>query len=136
MDLEAEGANLSIDELRRLHSKKTGALITAAVRTAAVLSGATGEQLPSLTAYAEKLGLAFQIVDDVLDEEGDTANLGKTAGKDAAQHKATFPSLLGLEESKARAAELVESAKSDLGTFGPSADPLRAIAGFVLDRKS
>ncbi len=136
LDLEAEGKDLSIDELRRLHSKKTGALITVAVRAAAILSGATGEQLPCLTAFAEKLGLAFQIVDDVLDVEGDTASLGKTAGKDAAQHKATFPALLGLEASKARAAQLIESATSDLEIFGPSADALRSIAGFVVDRSS
>jgi geranylgeranyl diphosphate synthase type II len=136
LDLEAEGKDLSIEELRRLHSKKTGALIRAAVRAAAILSGATDEQLPCLTAFAEKLGLAFQIIDDVLDEEGDTASLGKTAGKDAAQHKATFPALLGLEASKARAAELVESAKSDLEMFGPSADALRSIAEFVVDRSS
>jgi geranylgeranyl diphosphate synthase type II len=119
-----------------IHLHKTAALIRTAIRVGARLAGATPDQLRALAVAGEDLGLAFQIVDDILDVTGTTEQLGKTAGKDQAQQKATYPALHGLDASRARATHLVGEALEALAPFGPAADPLRALAHFILERKA
>ncbi len=135
-DLEAEGEAPNEDRLHYIHRSKTGALITAAVRMGGIHAGASDEQLAGLTDYARNIGLAFQIVDDILDVEGTTETLGKTAGKDAEQNKATFPALYGLEASKARARERHEAAAAALEAFGDEACRLRGIADKIVKRSA
>ena len=120
--------------LRELHERKTGALIRAAAAAGAIMAGADRETLAAVDAYAAHLGLGFQIVDDILDVEGDTAALGKTAGKDAAAGKATYPSIVGLEESRALAARAIADAQQALRTEGIRGERLSQIAGWVLAR--
>lgn len=120
--------------LRELHERKTGALIRAAAAAGAIMAGADRETLAAVDAYAAYLGLGFQIVDDILDVEGDTAVLGKTAGKDAAAGKATYPSIVGLEESRALAARAIAGAQQALRTEGIRGERLSQIAGWVLAR--
>ncbi|MEE8574530.1 MAG: farnesyl diphosphate synthase [Thermodesulfobacteriota bacterium] len=143
VDIESEegginGDGISLPELQYIHIHKTGALIVAAVRSGAILGGASEEQLKALTSYGESVGLAFQIADDILDVEGESTDLGKSAGADEKRGKATYPALLGLSESKERARELVGRAVSALddGGFDESADPLREIARYIVDRKN
>lgn len=136
MDIENEGKNIDVATLEELHSKKTGALILAAVRAGGISGGATGIQLQSLTDYGTKVGLAFQIADDILDVEGDAGDIGKTTGKDAKQNKITYPALLGLVESKLLAKRLVDEALMALEGFDERADPLRMIAEYIISRKS
>ncbi len=135
MDIAAESAEapLTLEEISRLQAGKTGALIRWSAEAGARLAGA--DPAP-MRAYADALGLAFQIADDVLDVEGDVATAGKRVGKDADAGKATFVSLLGLAGAKARARELVEEAIAALAPYGGRADGLREAAGFVIDRKS
>ena len=102
----------------------------------AILGGGSGESLDHLTRYAESIGLAFQIADDILDVEGIVAETGKAVGADAMKHKATYPALLGLDESKQRAGELLARALEALATFGEAAEPLRAIARYIIERRS
>ncbi|MDD5434244.1 MAG: polyprenyl synthetase family protein [Nitrospira sp.] len=109
-DIESEGRNLGIKNLEQLHRKKTGALIRAAIRAGGIAGGAADVQLDALTDYAERIGLAFQIADDILDVEGDPEEMGKSAGKDAGQNKNTYPSLLGLEESRLLENRLINEA--------------------------
>jgi geranylgeranyl pyrophosphate synthase len=119
IDLAATAAApLGAAAVEDMHARKTGALIRAATVTGAILAGASDETVPALDAYASDLGLAFQIVDDVLDVEASNEVLGKTAGKDATAGKPTFPALYGLAESKRRAAECVERAKAALAGAG------------------
>ena len=120
--------------LRDLHARKTGALIQAAAAAGAIMAGADREALAAVDDYAAQLGLGFQIVDDILDVEGDTAALGKTAGKDAAAGKATYPSIVGLEESRALAARAIADAQQALRTEGIRGERLSQIAGWVLAR--
>jgi geranylgeranyl pyrophosphate synthase len=135
LDLEAVGQELNLAELENLHIHKTGALIRAAVRMGAQLSTtADSSSLGQLDHYAKCIGLAFQIQDDILDVEGDTETLGKTQGKDKAQAKPTYPSILGLAEAKEKADELVREALHSLKDFDTGADPLRWIAGYITDR--
>lgn len=137
VDMESEGkGEIDLATLSYIHTHKTGALIRASVRAGAILGGASVEQLKSLTRYAEAIGLAFQIADDILDVEGTTEELGKDAGSDEARGKATYPALVGLEASKARAAELVDMALEALAGFDDKAEPLRAIASYIVKRKS
>jgi geranylgeranyl diphosphate synthase, type II len=138
VDMESEGKDVEIDlaTLSYIHTHKTGALIRASVRAGAILGGASVESLAALTRYGEAIGLAFQIADDILDVEGTTEELGKDAGSDQARGKATYPALVGLEASKARAAELVEMALDALAPFDERAEPLRAIASYIVKRKS
>ncbi len=135
LDLMAEGRQLDLDALKNIHRHKTGALIRAAVKLPAL---ATGQLSPvrtgALDHYAQCVGLAFQIQDDLLDVEGDTAVIGKTSGADAAHQKATYPSLLGLDEAHAAALDLVDSALGALADFDAGADPLRWIASYIIDR--
>ncbi len=135
MDIAAETAPapLNLEDITRLQALKTGALITWAAEAGARIAGA--DPAP-MTAYARALGLAFQIIDDVLDVEGDAATTGKRVGKDAAAGKATFVSLLGLEEARRRARALVDEARAALAPYGERADALRAAADFVIARSA
>jgi geranylgeranyl diphosphate synthase, type II len=135
-DLEAEGRRIGADMLDYIHLHKTAALIRTSIRVGARLSGATAVQLQALSVAGADLGLAFQIVDDILDVTGTTEQLGKTAGKDQAQQKATYPAIHGLDASRARAKGLVDEALGALAPLGPPADPLRALAQFILERKA
>ncbi|TCZ89022.1 polyprenyl synthetase family protein [Lysobacter sp. N42] len=136
LDLAATGrsAATSLAGLERLHALKTGALIRACVRMGALSVGADGSALDALDRYATALGLAFQVRDDLLDVEGDSAQLGKTAGKDAAQDKATFPALLGLDASRERLAALRVDMDAALERFGSRADALRELARLAVER--
>ena len=136
LDLAAtgNGAAAGLEALERLHALKTGALIRAAVRMGALAAGAGPDLHRRLDTYADALGLAFQIRDDLLDVEGESDVLGKTAGKDAAQDKATFPALIGLEASRARLAELGAAMDAALEPLGPRADALRALGELAIHR--
>lgn len=134
IDMESEGRDLNHIELQNIHIHKTGKLIVASVRSGAVIAGAKGSDLEKLTEYGECIGLSFQIADDILDVEGDSESLGKTAGKDEAQNKATYPSIMGLGESKKLAKDLTDRALGALEGFDDSADPLRSLASYIVER--
>ncbi|MFZ0613603.1 MAG: polyprenyl synthetase family protein [Desulfobacterales bacterium] len=136
-DIAAEGGGnrIGLPELEQLHLMKTGALIAAAIASGAILGGGTMEQIRQLHRYAQNIGLAFQITDDILNIEGDPVLLGKAVGTDREKKKSTYPALLGLEKSKALAAEKVTAALETLKNFDKMADPLRAIATYVITRK-
>jgi geranylgeranyl diphosphate synthase type II len=137
VDMESEGkGEIDLATLSYIHTHKTGALIRASVRAGAILGGADADSLKALTRFGEAIGLAFQIADDILDVEGTTEELGKDAGSDEARGKATYPALVGLEASKARAAELVQMSLDALSRFDERAEPLRAIASYIVKRKS
>jgi geranylgeranyl diphosphate synthase type II len=135
-DIESEGKEVDLPLLQYIHTHKTGAMILASIRAGARLGGASAETLRAFTRYAERIGLAFQIIDDILNVEGKAIALGKSTGTDLSRGKATYPSLLGLEESKRRARELVELAVESLKPYGPEADPLREIARFIIGREN
>lgn len=135
-DIEGEGAAPNAGLLEKIHRAKTGALLKASVRMGAIYSGASPEELEALSSYGEHAGLAFQIVDDILDIEESSEALGKTAGKDLAQQKITFPAVYGLAESKRMAEEERRRAHASLERFGASAVRLREIADLIVDRKS
>jgi farnesyl diphosphate synthase len=134
LDMAATGQSLDLPRLEQLHALKTGALIRAAVRMGAISAAAPASCLPALDEFANALGLAFQIRDDILDVEGNSAQLGKTAGKDEAQGKSTYPSLLGMLRSRQRLEELCGQMHAALEPFGPGADALRALANFAITR--
>ena len=134
-DLTTEGSVLQPDDLKALHRHKTGALIEAAVHTGALLGGASDRQIQPLLAYAQALGLAFQVTDDILNVEGDPDLMGKAAGTDQARGKNAYPSLIGLERSKSFSKQLIDTAIGALDGFGAPAEPLRAIAGYVIKRR-
>ena len=140
VDLECEGKEVDLETLEYIHLHKTGALLKACVITGALIGGADEAQLNSLRTYARGIGLAFQIVDDILDVTASSDVLGKTAGKDLIADKTTYPKLLGLEESRERAKTLIQEAKSSLDTFQPAdgssvqAAPLLALADYVIGR--
>jgi geranylgeranyl diphosphate synthase, type II len=136
LDLRSEGESLDLPTLEYLHSHKTGALIRAAVLIGGIGGGAGSAALESLSRYAERLGLAFQIADDVLDVIGSTETLGKPVGSDEGRAKATYPALLGIEASRRQASELTEAAIDSLRTFGRRAEGLAALARFVVDREN
>ncbi len=137
LDLASEGnPDISLETLNYIHTHKTGALLEACVVTGAILGGASEETLAGLSRYAYNIGLAFQIVDDILDITATQEELGKTAGKDVEADKATYPRLLGLEASKAKADELTQSACAELASYGDSAIPLQAIAQLIANRKN
>ena len=136
VDIESEGKVISAEMLDYIHLHKTAALIRVALRVGATLAGGRAETVDAISRAGEALGLAFQIVDDILDVEGNLAELGKTAGSDERKQKATYPSLHGLPASKARARELIEETKRLLTPLGPAAEPIRALADFVLERRS
>ena len=128
------GAALDLSALERLHALKTGALIRAAVRMGALCGRADTAALDALDRYAQALGLAFQVRDDILDVEGSSATLGKTAGKDAAQDKATYPALNGLDGSRARLSDLVRIMHEALAPFGDKAAALNELGEFAAQR--
>ena len=141
IDLQAAGqapghaATLDADGLRAMHARKTGALIRAAAKSGAIMVGATDNLIGAIDSYAADIGLAFQIVDDILDIEGDPASLGKTVGKDVAGAKPTYPALFGIEPSRALAAECLERAHRTLDEAGLTDGWLGAIADYVVTRK-
>jgi geranylgeranyl pyrophosphate synthase len=136
LDLEGEGRALSLPELERVHAAKTGALIAASVRIGGIAAGADDRHSRALERYGDAIGLAFQIADDVLDATSTTAALGKTAGRDAALGKSTYPALLGVEGAIARASRLAEQGRAALEEGGLLTPELRRLANFVVDRKS
>ena len=136
LDMDAGGKTLSLADLRNVHALKTGALIKAALRLPAIVADADGAARAALDAFADDLGLAFQIQDDILDVEASTEQLGKSAGKDAAQAKATYPALLGLDGAKALLAELAERMPQHLSGFGERAEALNALAAFAVARRN
>lgn len=136
-DIAAEGrTDVSLKELRHIHERKTGALLHASLCVGACAAGATSPQMQAISHYGKNIGIAFQIVDDILDVTGDDATLGKPAGSDLKHDKATYPKLVGLDESKrlARAAE--QEALKALEIFGESAEPLREIARYIVERNT
>jgi geranylgeranyl diphosphate synthase type II len=135
VDIESEGKEIDLPTLEYLHTHKTGKMILAAIKVGAKLGGAKGDALQALTTYGERIGLAFQIADDILNVEGKPHVLGKNTGTDVTRKKATYPGVLGLQESKRRGAELVQGAIDALSPFGPEADPLKEIARFTVARE-
>jgi len=135
VDIESEGKGVDLPTVQYIHTHKTGAMILASVRVGARLGGANETLLKALTRYGENLGLVFQIADDILNVEGKAALMGKKTGTDLFKGKATYPSVLGVEESKRRSKELVETAVDTLKPLGPEADPLREIARFIIARE-
>ena len=127
---------IGLDALQHLHALKTGALLRAAVRLGAIAADVDAQTAARLDAFADALGLAFQIRDDLLDVEGDSATLGKTAGKDAAQAKATFPALLGIDASHARLQQLAMTMRDALAPFGSHTDALAELGRQAIDRAS
>lgn len=134
IDLAVTGQSLSYSELVTMHQLKTGALIEAAVAMGASCSGATANQQQALLEYAQAIGLAFQIQDDILDIEGESIDIGKPQGADIAAKKATYPAILGLEAAKAEAQALCDSALASLSEFDHNAAPLRDLARFIIKR--
>ncbi|HEV2680595.1 MAG TPA: farnesyl diphosphate synthase [Rhodanobacter sp.] len=134
LDLAAIGQTLTLDELEHMHACKTGALIRTSVHLGALIAGADASALQALDRYAHAVGLAFQVRDDILDVEGESAVIGKTAGKDAAADKPTFPSIIGLDASRARLAELTESALAAIAPFGERASLLAELARYTACR--
>ena len=134
VDIQTEGKSFVSRELEYIHSHKTGALITISVRAGAILAGAREQELETITRFGDKMGLAFQIVDDILNLEGDKNHMGKNTGTDQAKKKATYPALFGLEQSKQEARRLIEGSKKELDMFGSSAYILKALADFVIER--
>lgn len=135
MDIASQGQEIEAHLLEYIHSHKTGALIAASVCTGAIIGGASPSQYKALNRYGEKLGLAFQVIDDLLDVQGEEKKLGKAVGKDQAKGKATYPAFFGIAESRRMAEVLVEEALGRLQLFTGRANPLREIARFILKRK-
>ena len=131
-----ESAESALERLEAIHSRKTGALFVAAMELGGIVAGATAQQLAALSWYGRNVGLAFQITDDLLDVAGSQSAVGKRIAKDARNGKLTFPGLLGVEESRRRAKELVDQACAMIEIFGPKAEPLCGLARFVCSRKS
>jgi geranylgeranyl pyrophosphate synthase len=136
LDLEAEAREVELDELRDIHRRKTGALITASAEIGAIAAGVSGEALEAVCSYGEEIGVAFQIADDVLDATASSATLGKTAGKDAAQRKATFAALLGPDSAMIEARLRVALAIDQLGAGGINSLLLNDLAYFIINRRS
>lgn len=134
-DIISEGTSLSLDDLKNMHALKTGALIEASIFSGAILGNGSQEQINQLGIYAKNLGLAFQVTDDILNVEGNPAVMGKAVGTDKNRKKSTYPLVLGLKESKEFATKIVNNALKAIEIFDNKADPLRAVAGYILKRK-
>ena len=135
LDLESEGrTDITAEVLSFIHTHKTGALLETSVVSGAILAGASEDDIAKLSKYAQNIGLAFQIVDDILDITATDEQLGKTAGKDLVAQKATYPSIWGLEKSQEQAQNLINDAMAQLESYGKNADPLIAIAKFIVTR--
>jgi len=135
VDLEAERTNPDAETLEYIHSSKTAALITASVVTGGIYAQAGAKEVENLRRFGQAIGLAFQIVDDILDVTQTSEQLGKTAGKDIASEKATYPALFGLEESRKKARALLEDAYSSVQNLGPRGETLKDIARFLIERE-
>ena len=135
VDMASEGREVPLDVLEYIHRHKTAALLGAAVAIGGLLGGGSAAQLAALKRYGQATGLAFQIADDVLDVEGDSAALGKQIGQDEKHGKATYPALLGMEASRHRAAVLLNEALAALSDFDTAAERLRQLARFIVNRK-
>ena len=135
LDMASEGTQLTLADLKSMHRLKTGALIEASLSSGAVLGDLNSTRISMLKSYAQNIGLAFQVTDDILNVEGDPEIMGKAVGTDKLRNKATYPSLLGLKESKDFAGQLVENALQALESFDQKAEPLRAIAKYILKKK-
>lgn len=135
LDLEGEGQDLTKAKLIRIHENKTAALLTTSLRLGGMTANATPRQLQALTDFGYNLGLAFQVIDDILDVTQSTEKLGKTAGKDEAVDKATYPAIMGLEKSKVEARRLTKKSLAALSVFGKKATRLEEIAHYLLDRE-
>lgn len=133
-DLDAEFQRLGFDELVAIHRRKTGAMIRVSLLLGGLVAQAEPDQMSALSSYGEKLGLAFQITDDLLDVQGNAASMGKRTRKDSDRGKLTYPAVLGIDESRRRAAQLIDGACSKLTLFGVSASQLEALARYVLER--
>ncbi len=136
IDLESENRDVDLATVEYMHIRKTGALISASLEIGAVVAGGTPEDIQSLQRYGRHLGLAFQITDDLLDIEGDPAVMGKPAGSDEAKNKKTYPALIGMARSREMAREHVERAVQALDGYGYEAEPLRAVARYLLVRRA
>ena len=136
VDLEAERKRPDAETLEYIHRSKTAALITASVVSGGIYAGGSADQVANLRCYGQSIGLAFQIVDDILDVTQTSEQLGKTAGKDVASEKATYPSLFGVERSLEKAAALLGTASKALDGFGSHGERLKALAAFLVERKS
>jgi len=134
VDMESEGKDVDLPTLEYIHTHKTGALIRASVRTGAIYAKASEKRLKALTRYGERVGLAFQIADDILDVVGSREETGKDVGSDLKKGKKTFPSFYGLEESRRRAKEVADQALDALKDFDRKADPLRELAKYIVTR--
>ena len=134
MDIKATDTDLSLQQLQSMHACKTGAIIRAALTMGGIAADASAEQLSALDAYGGHIGLAFQVVDDILDVEGNTQTLGKTQGKDSEANKPTYVSLMGLSGAKQESQRLLQQALDALGKFTDTADPLRALAHYIVSR--
>ncbi len=134
MDMDAEGKDISFEQLKNIHRNKTGALITASVVSGAIGAGADDSRQEAMRSYGDNIGLAFQIVDDLLDVISTTEELGKTAGSDAQHNKATYPAFFGVEKTREMAEQAVERSLAALSIFDDRADPLRALARYIVDR--
>jgi geranylgeranyl diphosphate synthase type II len=133
-DLQSERKKVTISQVNFIHSHKTGALIKASVRAGAILGGARGEKLTALSSYGEKFGLAFQIVDDILDATGNDEKLGKRTRADQSRAKATYPKVWGVEKSKKMARRFLEDAKAELKIFGENSHILKELAEYMIER--
>jgi len=134
-DIISEGTLLSLDDLENMHALKTGALIEASIRCGAVLGNGSQEQIKKLEIYSKNLGIAFQVTDDILNVEGNPAVMGKSIGTDKNRKKSTYPLIMGLNESKEFAAKIVNNALKAIEIFDNKADPLRAVARYIVKRK-
>jgi geranylgeranyl diphosphate synthase type II len=134
MDIEGEGTKPTAAVVEAIHRAKTGALITVSIVAGGLIAGATADEVAHLRQFGQKAGLAFQIVDDILDVTQSSEQLGKTAGKDTATEKATWPAVFGIESSRETAAELLRDALAELEQFGDRADALKAVARSLVER--
>ncbi len=135
-DLEAEGKRVKRDQLRFIHENKTAAILRSSVRLGAMSADADARKLAAITRFGQRLGLAFQIIDDILDVTQTSEILGKSAGKDVAAKKATYPAVIGLEQSRAEARRLTREAHNALSSFrSDAAEPLHALANYLLERE-
>lgn len=133
-DILSENSTPDPVTLQYIHEHKTGALLTASVKLGGILYGASAQQMQALTLYGSKMGLAFQIVDDILDLKGDEALLGKPVGSDLEKNKMTYPAVYGIDASMQKADQLIREAVAALAPLGPNAEPLRAIAWYIIQR--
>ncbi len=136
VDMESEEKEIDFPTLEYIHTHKTGALILAAIQSGALIGGADERTFDALTRYGGAVGLAFQVADDILDVVGDSQALGKSAGSDEARGKSTYPALIGLDASRSRARDLVNVAHQAIEPLGEGAEPLRAIASYIIERET